>query len=59
MIELPDYDVTQDYKHLLDKISEKFNIPKHKLVIEEHPCEEDCIFSSDGKWLGYISDFEE
>ncbi len=56
---MEDKDVTQDYKHLLDKISKGLDIPKHKFTIEEHPCGEDCIFRSDGKWLGYVSDFED
>lgn len=52
------YNVTEDYKHLLKAVSANVNLPIERLIVEEHPCGEDCIFDSrTGKWLGYISEY--
>jgi len=50
------YDITEDYKYILDKIANKLNVEKATLWIEDHPTiSEDCIYSND-KWMGYISE---
>ena len=51
-------DVTQDYKHQLKTIATDNGLPIDRILIELHPCGEDCIFDSrTGKWLGYASDY--
>lgn len=54
------YDVTEDYKPFLKEVSANVGLPVDRLVVEEHPCGEDCIFDNrTGKWLGYISEYFE
>lgn len=51
-------DVTEDYKSLLKEVSLGTGLPINRIIIEEHPCGEDCIFDSvTGKWYGYISEY--
>ena len=53
-------DVTSDYEEFLKKVSLTLDLPIGRLIIEEHPCGEDCIFDTrTGRWLGYISDYFE
>tara|TARA_R110001592_G_C13193009_1_gene753685 strand:- start:15062 stop:15253 length:192 start_codon:yes stop_codon:yes gene_type:complete len=51
-------DVTPDYKVLLKIVSDDVGLPIERLVIEQHPCGEGCIFDArTGRWLGYISEY--
>ena len=53
-------DITEDYKHILNEISADTGLPIERIIIELHPCGEDCIFdTATGNWFGYVSEYLE